>query len=223
MPSTALALDLLQAPGDADVAVLRSEVSRALAGLCERVIVAAADTAAREGPAWLEAPSGRVDLGGYGLPHFDVEVAASDRKPAVAVHPDGDLTVLAFLVRTAGSLPQLLALPHDPAAVGEVPLTGDLVVAADLAAGHGPKPPRPEAGEVASAAFDDAVEAGLADPETLTELAGDAETVSARGLPALVLAARTATARGLVPRSRHRSVVGGVGGLVVVWEDPSDP
>lgn len=228
MPSTALAHPAVTAGGVAGVDVLREAVAGLLAGRSpwDPVVVAAADPAAQDGPVVLEPQGGLVHLGGLGLSTIGTHVIRPPLAvPTVAAHPGADLAVLAALVGH-----------HWPAArIGVVGLPADqgdglatrivtnaesmtVVVAGDLAAGHGPKPPRPAVGAERAAAFDAAVIDALDDADAVRGLAADAGTCGARGLPGLILAAELA---GLAGRAASEVVahrVAGVGGVTGRWD-----
>ncbi len=176
VPSTPLLLPGMPGEPEPTMARLARAAARALqdTAAVDLVVVLAGGTSLAADPA----PS--TDLSGYGL---DLPARARDAAPAavmasveripgltVGAGYAGDLSVLA---RQVPDGPPVLGLtvPTDitveqAGTVAEV-LVGlggsrqvALVVAGDLGAGHGVKPPRPQA-DVASAAFDQAVVAAL--------------------------------------------------------------
>lgn len=213
-PSTPLLL-LEESP----LAAVAAQVDRVLAGLRpgEVTLVLAGGTEDAV-VAWEE-----VVLAGFGLPggaRITGHEAAA-RQVADAWHlpiqqrpPGADLTCLALLAARLGPLVLVeLATPQR----GPSPIMGThrIVASGDLAAGHGPKPPRPEAAAVA-AAFDEqavaAVESGRAARlERLAPLAGEAH---ARGWAALLTAVAAAEEARLGLVLRWTGAPYGVGLLV---------
>ena len=225
IPSTALVLPSVRTGGDAAIHSLRDEVERVLADVAGVVVVMAADPAADDGAVSLYPPDGVVHLGGLGLPEASTRVGmCRERLPVVEAHPGADLAVLACAVGRVEGVGSVIAvgLPASSAGVTETMawLAGldgvdALVVAGDLSAGRGPKPPRPSVGEQRAAAYDHAVVAGVRAGVLEAELVADAEGTAARGVPALAVAVGLS---GPAERVTHQ-VVDGVGSLIARWPD----
>ncbi|MGI9017247.1 MAG: hypothetical protein ACR2HR_09125 [Euzebya sp.] len=234
VPSSALVLEGVTHGGDPEVVQLRRAIAAVMPGEgCDaHVVVVAVDPAVTEpsGVVQVVAPDQVVHLGGLGRADLRASVAPSGvRDPAVLTHPGPDLAVLAMLAHQFGaeevSLIGLSAAPAatalDDAAVALASLIAGgraVVVAADLTPCHGTKPPRPDLAPQRAAAFDRAVMTGLHDPAMLDDLQPEAHVLSCRGLPTLRLAARIARHHGLGPGPAHRTIAGGVSGLVCAWQ-----
>ena len=227
IPSTALVLPSIRTGDDPAIHGMRDEVARVLADVAGVVVVLATDPAAVDGAVCLHPPGGDVHLGGLGLPEVAARVSGRPPGlPGVDVHPGADLSVLACAVGRLDAVRSVIAVgvPSSGAGVdgvaGWVRSMADvdaLVVAGDLSAGHGPKPPRPSVGEQRAAAYDHAVVAGVRAGVLEPELVGDAEEAAARGVPALAVAVALA---GPAERVTHQ-VVDGVGSLVARWPTPA--
>ena len=225
IPSTALVLPSVRTGGDASIHAMRDEVERVLADVAGVAVVMAADPAADDGAVGLYPPDGVVHLGGLGLPEATTRVDGAPRDlPVVEAHPGADLAVLACAVGRLEAVRSVIAVgvPASGAGVAEavawlagVDGVDALVVAGDLSAGHGPKPPRPSVGEPRAAAHDHAVVAGVRAGVLEPELVADAEATAARGVPALTVAVGLA---GPAERVTHQ-VVDGVGSLIARWPD----
>lgn len=221
VPSTPLVLTEIAASDRPQIDELRRAVAAALEDLrgAERIVAVAAGprTTSFEG-------TGVVwDLGGIGRPDLAVSsTVALPGVPADADMPAADVRVLALLARRVAPAVAMLEVADDtdtrPAAQAISAWEPDAVlVAGDLAAGHGAKPPRPAVGDARSAAYDDAVVAALEDRRALAALADGAAEHGARGIPALQVAVELAASWGLSLRSAQQNRPVGVGGVIARW------
>ena len=227
IPSTALVLTDVRAAGVPGIDALRDDVDHVLADVGGTVAVVAVDPAAVDGPAVVVPVDRQVHLGGLGLPGVATRVdGAPVGLPVVEAHPGADLAVLACAVGrlegvgsviTVGLAATSAGVTETMAWLAGLDGVDALVVAGDLSAGHGPKPPRPSVGEQRAAAHDHAVVAGVRAGVLEPELVADAEGAAARGVPALAVAVGLA---GAADRVTHH-VVDSVGSLVARWPDPA--
>lgn len=229
VPSTPLLLTRHLDPATPAGAVERLQTVREHATrVVEGLPTAEVTVVLAHGPALAAHTSDHVDLAGYGLPEIAGPVTCRpDVAAALGVeasqepHP-ADVAVLTLLVGSRPVLPVAVPPDLDPAAMtalGERLATLDrrtaLVVAGDLAAGHGVKPPRP-GDEQASRTFDERVVALLDNGATdrIVRLADLARATSSRGWAALAVAG-IALQRGRVGTVvRHHAAPFGVGYVV---------